>query len=128
MDEISDRDHAEDLGQEEASPRIEESARALRVSPYSIAAFVVSLLGLWQVPTSTFFLFGELDFRNAIGGGVPTATAVAALWLVGKAEEEIFVSGGEFGGVGFVRAARVVAFITLIAVALPVLWVVVDNL
>ena len=100
----------------------EEPLEATRLSPYAVASFAVGMLALFQAPTSIFtqgaqpiptsqllrFLLPTM-LLPVIAGGV-------SLWLSFRAEEEIFVAGGRFGGVGLYRAARVIAIATLLIV------------
>ena len=102
---------------EEASEPLEEPQAPARFSPYSIAAFVVSLYSLSQSQVA-FSAFAQLSFRTSIVAAIPVGLAAIGLWLAAQADEEIFVSDGRFGGVGFARAARVIAAFTLVFVAL----------
>ena len=108
---------------------IDESIDASRVSPYSIAAFAVSVVGLWLVPQSSFFFFGgQLGWETIFAAAVPAATAGVALWLTGRAEEEIYLADGRFGGAGFCRAARVVAFLTIGALLIGIVVPYLDSI
>jgi hypothetical protein len=113
---------------EDEDVRLAESAHAGRLSPYSIAAFVVSVLSLWMVPQSSFFFLGDPSFRGVFGALGPAGSGVIALWLSGRAEEEIFVAEGALGGVGFCRAARVVALLTLVLIGLGIAAMAVEAL
>ena len=101
----------------EASQRLEEPERALRLSPFAIAALVVSLFGLSQATQVVFASLGQLSIRTAMVAVVPLALSIVGLWLAARGDEEIFVSEGRFGGVGFCRAARVISVFTLVFVA-----------
>jgi hypothetical protein len=96
-----------------------DPGRALRTSPYAVAAFVVSLIGVMPqgiVPLSFVpFPFGAGQISVILVAAiVPVGTVVLAFWLSGRGELEIVSSGGRIGGVGFCRAARGVALLTLL--------------
>jgi hypothetical protein len=101
----------------------EEPLEATRLSPYAMGAFAVGLLSLFYAPQN-IFQFGSQPIPTSQllrfvlpQMLLPLLAAVVSLWLSFRAEEEIFVAGGRFGGVGLYRAARVVAIVTLVIVA-----------
>jgi hypothetical protein len=127
FDELDPADHrSEDDGSEDEfwEPLQLEPEAATRNSPYAIAALVagvLSALPLIQgyVNVGAYFpAFEPLDTKaiiRIIAGVLPAfAIAAAAYWLAGRADEEIYVSEGRLGGVGFVRAARVTAAIAVV--------------
>jgi hypothetical protein len=102
----------------------EEPPEASRTSPFSVAAFAVSLLALFQAPQNVFTAQGlqSSQFVRYILPTfiVPVGAAVAALYLAYRASEEVFV--GRLGGVGFIHAARVIAtFVLIVVIAASVL-------
>lgn len=96
-----------------------EPEQAKRLSPYGIAAVAAALLGLWVIPQGTLFLAGALrqgppgyQFAAVMTIVVPVVCAGIALWLAGWADAERVHSHGMIGGVGLVRAARIIAVAT----------------
>jgi hypothetical protein len=55
--------------------------------------------------------------RTVVGLVPVIAFAAAAFWLAGRADEEIYVAEGRLGGVGYTRAARVIAAISAIGLS-----------
>jgi hypothetical protein len=108
----------------------EEPLEATRLSPYSVAAFAVSLLALFQAPQNIFSIGAQaIPLSQLLRFVLPTlllpvGASIAGLYLAWRGEEEIFVSEGKLGGVGLYRAARIVSAIvlTIIVVALVILF------
>lgn len=109
----------------------EEPLEATRNSPYSVAAFAVSLLALFQAPQNIFGAAGQSLTIDQLLRLVmpsllmPVSASVVALWLSFRGEEEIFVAGGRFGGVGLYRAARVISIVVLAIVVLALVMLLV---
>jgi len=108
----------------------EEPLEARRLSPYSVAAFAVSLLALFQAPQNIFSIGAQaIPLSQLLRFVLPTlllpvGASIAGLYLAWRGEEEIFVAEGKLGGVGLYRAARIVSAIVLliIVVALVILF------
>lgn len=109
-------------GEEDDDEAEEEPAGASRLSPHAVAAFAVSLMALFQAPQNVFQAQGlqSAQFLRYVlpTFAVPVGAALASLWLAFRADEEIFMSDGKLGGIGYYRAARVVSILVLaIAIA-----------
>ncbi len=77
-------------------------------APPARAAAVVGLLGVGSLPGMLFC-------------GLGTPMAVLALVMAPSAKRQVLDSGGRFGGLGLIRAARICSIISLvIAVVLAV--------
>jgi hypothetical protein len=116
-----DRDDDDESGVDE------EPSDASRLSPFAVAAFVVSLLALYQAPRDVFTAQGlsaSVFWRYILPTMfVPLGASIASLYLAMRASEEVFV--GRLGGVGFLHAARVISMLVLlvcIAAAVLVLF------
>ena len=132
MDDAQEvRAEFEDLSTVEEEPEdidLSEPLDAVRLSPYAVAGFVVSLLGFYLSDRAIFAFFEPIAWERLPLGLIPVAAAIVALWLTAKAAEEIYVSDGALGGVGYVRGARAVAIVTLaLAAASVVLSVLTAN-
>ncbi len=117
IDELSDDEGADD---EFWEPVRLEPDGSTRNSPYAIAALVVATLSAFPslqglVNFGFFPDFGPVDVTRIVRvavGLLPTiGLAAAAWWLAGRADEEIYDAEGRLGGVGYARAARLVAAI-----------------
>ena len=116
---------------EDTDGAIEEPATAPRSTPYAIAAFVVALVGIAPVGTSGTFGFFPLflpgfpvDARVVasmlLSAVLPIGTAIIALWLASRAEKDVVRANGTLGGVGFFKAARVIAYLSLTVLVITV--------
>ena len=114
--------------EEEAFFDVDEPLDAVRVSPFALAAFILSLAGLYLAPRGIFIppIYDSQELLYAAAGVIlPLGTALIAFWLASRAAEEILDGDGKLGGVGFYRAAQVVSVITVIAIVLMIVLTVV---
>lgn len=105
-------------GSEIEGLNVEEPSGPARLSPYAIAALVVSALGLWMTTQVFFPPAPTFSWRLAVLGWLPQAlpsiaASIVALVIATRAEGEVLLSEGRLGGVGFYRTARLIAFATL---------------
>jgi hypothetical protein len=127
----------EDLDDEDEGIELVEPRTATRLSPYAIAAFAVSLLGLFDLGSALRgALFLNVGFASHVTHGpaireilfnlsslvAPMFAGAFGMWLAAKAENEIFEDEptGVFGGVGLYRAAW---FLGMALIAITVLAV-----
>lgn len=104
-------------------PGLVEDPSYLRVSAYAIASFVLSLVAVSRVPGGLTRLFVVqapqsrlLVIADAVVAyfAVPVVSAAVAIFLAGRGEDEIVLSAGRIGGLGFCRTARAIAYAALV--------------
>ncbi len=116
----------EDEGEEEFE--LVEPTGVTRISPYAIASLVVVGIAAYaSTSTMANLLFqaslapNAVDvFRLFLPAVFPIALASVSLWLAARAEDEIFLEPRGFGGVGFYRAARILAMILITLIVLSI--------
>jgi hypothetical protein len=105
----------------------DEPLDAKRTSPHSAAAFALSLLALFQAPQNVFTAQGiqSSQFVRFIlpTFAIPVLASIVALWLAFRGEQEIFMSEGKLGGVGYYKAARAIALGVLVIAAAAIILV-----
>lgn len=84
----------------------------VQAPPTARAATVVGLLGVGSLPGMLFC-------------GLGTPLAVLALVMAPSAKRQVLDSGGRFGGLGLIRAARICSMISLVIAVIMVVGVVV---
>jgi hypothetical protein len=135
VEELPEEDEPEE---ELWEPHRLEPEGATRNSPHAIAALVAAVLSAFPLVQgyanfgAYFPDFGPVDvtrIARVMIGLLPTiGFAVAAWWLAGRADEEIYVAEGRLGGVGYARAARVIAAVAGVGlIGLTTLNLVVRN-
>lgn len=121
---------AEETAESEAAETemldIEEPLGPVRLSPFAIAALVLSALAIWTSGGLIFPGVTDLPWEEVVVELIaqslpPAAVAGLALWAASRGEEEIAASEGAFGGVGFYKTARLLAIVVFALVAVGII-------
>lgn len=97
-----------------------EPVSASRSSPTAIVAFILSLFGLFRVSVPSIErrlgTFGAEGLAlELLRVAIPVILGVVSLAFAARVVDEITSADGSLGGVAFVRAARIIAVVTIVA-------------